>query len=275
VADGVRVAIAEHLVATTREGDRSLTWPERAGWLWARLRAGLPEALSCVVMPDHVHLVVLPGRRLRLQHILGGFTARFGVRFDVMTPQSAHSVAIAGRMIRYGFFNPPRARLTDDPFAWPWSTLRDLVGASEPIWTPLSSVASTLRLSAEATLRGLTTIRGAMSSRPRPTPILSTSVEAVLQAARSVLRETQPAGISTTLRRLVVQASFEIGSPRVGRLATALRCSVRSIHRDRGARHPAVDAVLLALGDARLIVGPLDLHHDWTVHAGTGSARSA
>jgi hypothetical protein len=269
------MAIAEHLVATTREGDRSLIWAERAGWLWGRLRAGLPEALSCVVMPDHVHMVVPPGRRMRLQHILGGFTARFGVRFDVLTPQSAHSVAIGGRMIRYGFFNPPRARLTDDPFAWPWSTLRDLVGASEPIWTPLSRLASTLRLSAEATLRGLTTIRGATSSLPRRTPILSTSVEADLQAARSVLRETDPAEVSTTLRRLVVRASFEIGTPRVGRLAAALDCSVRSIHRDRTAHHPAVDAVLLALGDARLIVGPLDLHHRWSADGGTGSARSA
>jgi hypothetical protein len=45
----------------------------------------------------------------------------------------------------------------------------------------------------------------------------------------------------------------------VGRLAAALQCSVRSIHRDRTDRHPAVDAVLLALTDARLVIGPLEL----------------
>lgn len=250
------VTIGEHLVATTRGGERALVRPQYAGWLWERLRAGLPDACSLVLMPDHVHLVAPPGRRPRLRRILAAFTVRFGVRFDVLEPQPATSVAILGRMMRYGFFNPIRAGLTDDPFAWPWSTLRDLVGAAAPIWTPLSRIASTLRQSTAATMRGLTAIGGVPGRLPHLRPVQAASILEVRGAVRSALWIVGDE-ITAAERRLTVQACFEIGSPRVAELAVELGCSVRSIHRDKTAdRTSALTAVLLCLGDPRLRLGP-------------------
>ena len=87
-------------------------------------------------------------------------------------------------------------------------------------------------------------------------PVQAASILEVRGAVRSALRIVGDE-ITTTERRLTVQACFEIGSPRVAELAIALRCSVRSIHRDKtAARASALTAVLFCLGDARLRLGP-------------------
>ena len=252
------MAVAEHWVGTTRGRDRSLLVPERAAWLWERLRVGFPAALSCVLMPDHLHLVVPAGRRSALRRILAAFTVRFGARFDILPPEVANSVSIAGRMVRYGYFNPVRAKLIDDPFSWPWSSLRDLIGASEPVWTPQARLREFLRLSAADTLRTLTTIGGVTYPTPTRRLVHAASIDEVRRAVRSALRLVECNGDATVERQLTVQACFEIGNPRVRDLAAALGCSVRSIHRDRNRRHAALDTTLLCLGDPRLRVGPLD-----------------
>ena len=247
------MALAEHLVATTRGRDTSLLAPDRAGWLWTHLQGAFPDALACTFMLDHVHLVALPDSRARFRRILASFTVRFEVRFDVLEPQVANTTAILGRMIRYGYFNAPREGLVDDPWSWPWSTLRDLAGATRPIWTPMRRVASALRLSPRATLRALTTIADAETPPPERRPIAAASIDAVRDAVASTLRLVDPREWSKPLaRRLVVQACHAIGSPRAADLADALDSSERSIHRDRSPRHPALDAALLCLADARL-----------------------
>jgi hypothetical protein len=250
------MAIAEHLVATTRGRDRSLVWPERAVWLWERLRANFAQALSNVVMPDHVHLVAPPGLLARLRGVLSAFTAKFGVRFDVLEPEPANSPAIAGRMMRYGFFNPVRAKLVADPWTWSWSTLRDLAGAAYPVWTPLSAVATTLGASASNLLERLGAIGDLRAPPPQRVPIGVASLDAVRSAVASALRWREvdvarlPAG-----RRLFVQACQTIGGTATRTLADALRCSERSLRRYRAPAHPGLDAVLLCLGDARLRIG--------------------
>lgn len=109
------MAVAEHLIAHTRGGARSLLEHTKASWLWARLRAGFPDALSCALMPDHVHLVAPPGGQTRFVRVLPMFSARFGVRFDVIV-EIANTADIAARMIRYGFHNPVRDALVADPY---------------------------------------------------------------------------------------------------------------------------------------------------------------
>ena len=258
MADRLGVSIAEHLVATTRGGDRSLIWPERARWLWDRLRANLPEALSNLVMPDHLHMVAGPGMRPRLRRVLSSFTVRFGVQFDVLEPQVASSPAIAGRMICYGFFNPVRAGLLDDPLAWPWSTLRDLVGAVAQTWTPIGRVASVLGLRADACVRALTSLGEHRSAPLRAGPIGAASWDAVQDAVMSALRLSDVAEIlEPRPRRLFVQACYAVGKPHQLALAERLDCSERSIRRDRAGRDAALDAVLRCLGDARLRVHAL------------------
>jgi len=249
--------LAEHWIATTRGGERLLS-PQRAGWLWDRLRHGFPQALSLVLMPDHLHLVVAgTGALERLRRVLAGCAAQHGVRFDIGPEDLANTREIAGRMIRYGIFNPVRAGLVDDPWAWPWSTLRDLGGAAHPVWTAAPSVGAAIGLRSRSVLAMLTSTADFRAASPQRTAIAAASLEALQAAVGAALRVTArevaslPAG-----RRLVVQASEAFAAPGTDRLASALGCSERTIQRDRAPRHAALDAVLLCLGDERLRRGP-------------------
>ncbi|HWB76743.1 MAG TPA: hypothetical protein VG755_17375 [Nannocystaceae bacterium] len=246
------MAFAEHLIAHTRRGVRSLLEPAQASWLWARMRSNFPAALSFELMPDHTHLVHLPGARERYSKVLAAFTARFQVQFDVVT-EVANSRAIAGRMIRYGFMNPVEARLVGDPWAWRWSTLRDLGGVAHPIWTRRETVARMLAIPMDKLLGVLTTSADHRPDPPQPVPVLTATTEALRMAVAAVLRiEARDVAERTDGRRLVVQAADAIEMPGGLRLASELGCSARTLYRDRGSRHPALDAVLLCLGDPRL-----------------------
>jgi hypothetical protein len=253
------MVIAEHLIATTRFGARLLA-PAWARWLWDRLRTNVPEALSCVLMPDHVHLVAPPGARDRFRRVLAAFTARFGVRFDILPDGLANSADIAFRMVRYGFSNPVRAGLVDDPWAWPWSTLRDLVGAVVSIWTSPPHLAAMLAVPTQRLVAELTTTADRRTPPPRRTEVATASFGALRSAVGSALRLRDDDVVIDALgRRLVVQASEAIEIPRTIRLAELLDCSVRTIRRDAAERHPGPDAVLLCLSDARLLRGPSSL----------------
>lgn len=107
--------------------------PARARWLWERLRRALPDALSCVLMREHLHLTAPPGRGEPLRFVLIGYRRKFGVALDLLEPEPANSAAILFRQIRYGYFNPRREGLVTDPWSWRWSTLRDLGGACDPV----------------------------------------------------------------------------------------------------------------------------------------------
>jgi|GEM_PF-840715 len=246
------VKIAEHLVATARFGACSLLVEERAVWLWRHLQRALPEALSCVLMPDHLHIVAPSGCQDRLRRVLAGFTAKFGVRFDVLDPEPGNSAAIVGRMIRYGVFNPVRARLVEDAWAWRWSTLRDLGGACHPVWTSLDRIAAALELPPDVTLRSLTTIAGERLAPPAREPVLTATTTAIHESIRAALRITkEEATRSRAARHLFVQAAQAIAPTSAQRLADELGCSVRTVVRARAARHPALDAVLTCLADPR------------------------
>ena len=246
----IGMAIAAHLIGHTRDGARSLLEHEQASWLWTRLRAGFPDAFSCELMPDHLHLVTPPGGRARFVRVLAMFTARFGVRFDVIV-EIANTADIAMRMIRYGFHNPLRDSLVTDPYAWKWSTLRDLVGAAYPVWTHAPRVARALGVKPEGLLRRVTQSADLRPRRPELAPIAAVSMCALQDATAAALRidcfTEHMLG-----RQLLVQAAHAIGMPVTAQLTTAVGRSGRTIRRDRARRHPALSAVLLCLADARL-----------------------
>lgn len=250
------VRIAEHLIATTRGGKKTLLRPEHAEWLWTRLRATLGRAaLSLVLMPDHLHLVALPGMRERLTRVLAMFTARTGVSFDVEL-EPANTADIAGRMIRYGLWNPVRKRLVDDPWRWRWSTIRDLGGAAHPCWTPLERVAEVMRMSPAAALQMLTKVANRRAPAPVPQIVAVASIDGVRGAVAAVLRVQEAEVITRPLgRRLLVQACDAVGGATARHVASALDCSVRSVFRLRTPRHAALPAVMLCLGDERLRTG--------------------
>jgi hypothetical protein len=251
------VRIAEHWIATTRGRERLLS-PRRAGWLWDRLRLHFPHALSLVLMPDHLHLVALgTGALDRLRRMLAACATRHGVRFDIGPEDLANTREIAGRMVRYGVFNPVRAGLVDDPWAWPWSTLRDLGGAAYPAWTSATAIGAAIGVRAPAVIGLLTSNADFRAASPRRTPVVAASLEALVSAVGAALRIPDREVLSLPIgRRLVVQASEAFARPGTGRLAAALGCTERTIQRDRQPRHAALDAVLLCLGDDRLRRGP-------------------
>ncbi len=249
---GSGMTVAEHLIAHTRGGARCLLEHAKASWLWARLGAGFPDAFSLELMPDHLHLVAPPGGRTRFVRVLAMFTALFRVRFDVIV-ETANTTDIAMRMIRYGFFNPVRDGLVGDPYAWRWSTLRDLVGAAYPIWTHAPRIAKALRVTEEHLLRRVTHNADLRPRRPELVPVSAASLPALRAATTAALRidgEALPRHVMG--RELVVQAAYEVGMPAAAQLAAELGRSARTIRRVRALRHPALPAVLLCLADVRL-----------------------
>ncbi len=252
------MTVAEHLVASTRNRERTLIVPERAAWLWDRLRAAIPDALSASLMPDHVHLLA-PGkdRRARFRQVLTNYSIRWGTRFDVLPAQPATSHAIAFRMARYVLLNPVRDQLVEDPWAWPWSTLRDLGGAAHPTWTTTAWVARKLRrpsprlavrLSSSAELKVEPPARGA---RPLPrVDLLELAVASALRVARGDVRS------KVATRRLLIQASHLVCPPAAEWVASEVGCSARTVRRLRTQRAPGLDAVERCLADARLLVDP-------------------
>src|SRR5690606_9814908 len=119
-------------------------------------------------MPDHLHLMVPPGRVETVRRVLGGCGPRFGLRFDSDVAAWATTPDILARQIRYGFFNPVRAGFVDDPWAWPWSSLRDLGGACHQRWTALERIAAITGRAPGAALRAVTHLAPHRPARPRP-----------------------------------------------------------------------------------------------------------
>jgi hypothetical protein len=160
-------------------------------------------------------------------------------------------------MMRYGFFNPWRKKMVADPFEWPWSTLRDLVGAATPVWTPLRRIARLLRTSQKGALVEVTETADFVPPLPEMKRVLVADLDGVREAVGAAMRLDCEPVLPAEARRLVVRASFEIGAPQVGWLAAELGCTTRTIRRDRTAETPGLDAVLRCISDARLRRGPV------------------
>lgn len=248
------MAVAEHLVASTRDRVRTLTSYAHGYWLWTHLLAAMPGALSLMLMPDHIHLMATPGGLETFRRVLAAFSALRGVRFDICDVQPAASLAIAGRQIRYGLNNPVRSGFVDDPWAWPWSTLRDIGGATFPGHTDLETLGRFLRCSPATTLRGLTTSSLGRFPPPERRPIEVARLEDIVAATAAALRMPVAEVPGNWLgRRLVAQASAQLAQAIPARVvAERIGITSRSVQRSRTPLHPALDAVMTCLADPRL-----------------------
>lgn len=131
-----------HLVARAAEGARPLRTRVACFDLWHRLGARF-DVVACVLMPDHVHLLVrVDGRvaRRAFAQVLSSFrmraiASREHDRTDfawepLPQPQKVQrDPRHLARTIRYIHLNPVRDGLCDDPLEWEWSTHRDWMGA--------------------------------------------------------------------------------------------------------------------------------------------------
>lgn len=211
-------------------------------------------------MPDHVHMVAPGGFDLELfARILRQHGRRFGCRWDVGDPRPATTREIIVRAIRYVLLDPVRDGLAADPWAWPWSTLRDLGGAVDDDWTR-AEVRKLIRGPWSRVIDRVTQLDDGQAPRqphPSPDPAAVASLQAIAEAAASALRSV-PSDIRgrTRTRRLFVQLALAVGHPRRAELAalcgvtdqairnatrspdrTGLACALRCLHDERLRRH--------------------------------------
>lgn len=272
-----------HYVARARRGLAPLFMDGTARWLWDQLRAAFPEALAALLMPDHVHLIAKLGRRRRrtLAAILGALARYFElgqVWERVPEPRPLPSIDKLRRGVRYDLLNPCRSwkffgesiRLVRDPLMWPWSTLRDVIGATVDPWTPCDRLEEALDwrspdfassfhayVSSDPTVH----VRGtpfpiAASRRSVPMEPLGRIGQAVLSATR------QPSDALTQrgpTRTMFAGLAYHQGWSRPDLIAGA--CGA---HRNTVARlaqrcsETLIKPAALCLGDSRLMISSLD-----------------
>lgn len=199
-------------------------------------------------MPDHIHLLVPFGDDVgkRLSRVLAQHGYLFGTAWDVETG--------------YHYVNPVNDGIVDDPWKWPWSTLRDVGGLIVDPWT-VEAVRRVAPVSASRILRSLTDAGNRTCPLPGPLddraqPVASLSSIAAAAAAASALR-MQPDDIRrrTPARKLFVHAALACSPLELRRLAQACGVSVRAIQKIRAdGPPPGLDCALRCLQDPRLLI---------------------
>lgn len=113
---------------------------------WWRLKKQFPRAYACILMPNHVHMILetdaLADDWRRFRAVTGQVPVPWqaGQIPSKPIPDSKH----LWRQIRYVHLNPCRARICLDPLQWEWSTYQDYMGAAWPQWPDLDRVRSAL-----------------------------------------------------------------------------------------------------------------------------------
>lgn len=138
-----------HFSAGTHWPHRPLVVRDACAALWARLRARFPAVFACVLMPDHLHLLVKFASAEALMKLmaseLSGFTRSLkrgpGPLWKaVEDPRTIPNLKHLRRQIRYVHLNPCRDKLASDPLEWEWSTHREYIGASALSWVDRKGV---------------------------------------------------------------------------------------------------------------------------------------
>lgn len=252
-----------------------------ANLAWTGLRAAFPGALAATLMPDHLHLVA-PDRgeagaialrrvlKRLVRHLDGPWTKWWA---PVPLPEAIASREKLRRSVRYVWLNPCRpwgsavgaVQLIDDPLVWPWSTLRDAVGAIIDPWTPAARVVHAFgwadarfpehRLHAYAT-RDEHVSRGARLFPEVASPRTS-SLKAVQLAALAATR-ARPEALRRRgrPRRVMVGLAYQQGWDRPQRLAEQLGVHPDSVSRIARSTHSDETGVAALCLDPRLQRGP-------------------
>ena len=125
-----------HFVARARDGLWPLKARPQACELWLQIGARFQaDLLAGILMPNHLHLAIITAKPARVRADLGvllrSFTRRHFPGRSVWSPQPTERSEVGtkpqkiARVIRYIHLNPCRARLTDNPWLWEFSTIRD------------------------------------------------------------------------------------------------------------------------------------------------------
>jgi hypothetical protein len=271
-----------HFVAHARGCLVPLLDAERARWLWQHLRRAFPEALGVTLMPDHPHIVAPdePGGHLRLANVLGAFARRFDLGELWATfpePVRLTTPDKVARVLRYALLNPCRpwrhagrvVQLVRDPLAWPWSTLRDVVGAIVDPWVTSGRLPSALAWERDGFIASFhryvsadphVDVAGTPLPRIAPsTAMPSGSFDDIVRAALAATRSPPSALCHKSPARMVLAGLAYRQGWRYPRYIAKL-CGTHPDTIARLARRcPAawLEAAALCLGDTRLIApGP-------------------
>lgn len=238
--------------------------PNSARWLWQRLRAAFPNAHACSLMPDHIHLQV-PGtchvetfRRILAQHGLV-----FGTRWTTHTQESS-TTKIAWRSLAYVACNPLRSRCVEDPWTWPWTTLRDLAGVIVDPWTvePVRRISQSVGVPRGLVLQRLTQFEGRhapLPARQPDAPVVASSqslAAAVASSLRCLPEDIRERGAA---RSLYVHLASTCASLPTSRIAESCRISPRAAYKILAQPQPSgLTAALRCLQDPRLLIHDVD-----------------
>lgn len=140
---------AYHLVARVNPTLFPLKTRNSCVDLWRRLRGKFPCVAACVLMPNHLHLLIFSSHPETLQWDLGvelrAWTRAFypgsQIWAPIPKPRLIPDLLQLKRQLRYVHLNPCRAQLAKDPLQWEWSTHRDVTGCVVDPWPDLQKLA--------------------------------------------------------------------------------------------------------------------------------------
>ncbi len=282
-----------HVVARAHRGQLPLADDERCRWLWRRLQACFPDALAGTLMPNHLHLILVAREGIvrTLSCLLGAFARVFALGptwLPVPEPQELLSPDKLQRGVRYVLLNPCRPwhfdgeadAIVADPLLWPWSTLRDTIGAIARPWTPADRLSAALGWHPDGFARRFhryvsSDPHVAVSGTPLPqraaaTDLPSCSYEQVVGAVAAACR-THPAAIRVdhAARKLFAGLARRQGLRSAKAIAALCGVHRNSVPRLASACPPEwTDAGALCLGDERLRTVGLEMVHSLTIRLG-------
>lgn len=241
-----------HIVAKTELG-LLFQSPEQAQQLWIRIVRACPGLEALCLMPNHVHLQHKREMRIELAQALRGHSrslnaqqGRTGRRIAAL-PQArwAADEQKRRRETRYIHLNPCRAKLVDDPLAWPWSSYRDALGlVAHPVRKVHGNPSALHRYTSSDPSVSLTGTQLPFGEEGDLFAIQA-AVSAYLRTPLVKLTQRGPA------RRLLIQTakvSLALGDRELGERLHLDRSTIRRIE---AKRDPHVRAVERLVGDPR------------------------
>lgn len=220
-----------HLTARADHGF-PLSDPNVARRLWSGLRRAFPDALSCCLMGNHLHLLV-DEQPVTATRKLRSALGRTKGTWRVAEPEWIRpSPTKMRRQLRYIALNPCRARLCGDPMAWIWSTHRDVLGASIDPWVPAERVAhlgSPAELHAYISKDPSVSVSG--SPLPQVRPWLHGLGDIALAAQVASRADATALTRRTATRRAFLQLARIEGFERPALLAEICEATPRTVYR--------------------------------------------
>ncbi len=240
-----------HLTARAHRPLQPFSNRDICAMAWARLRKRFDSALACVLMPNHLHLLLELAAQ-DLNTTLRSLSTELVVLSKISYP--GHSVweplppaelipdkLQLKRQIRYVHLNPCRSGLASDPLEWEWSTHRDAIGAVERPWVNSVELARILEIPSKNFTEAFHAyVSGDPSVRVEGTRLPATlvsqnwigSLEQVTQATLQVTHAAKSAlkSRSPTRRRCILLADY-LGNYSQDELANQLGVSDRAIRK--------------------------------------------